>query len=62
MLIGATRCGVKCENTVLLETQGHCGSVRECSADTVTYDTGAQVENVTPVTLGVTFEGEKNFF
>ena len=53
-VIGATRCSVTCENTVLLETQGACGSVRECSADTVTDDTGAQVEDVTPVTLGVT--------
>ena len=45
VLIGATRCGVKCENTVLLEeTQGPCGSVRECSADTITYDTSVRVE------------------
>ena len=57
MLTSATRCSVICENTVLLETQGPCGSVRECSADTVTDDTGALVENVTPVTLGVTFAG-----
>ena len=47
MLIGATPCSVICENTVLLETQGPCGSVRECSADTVTDDTDAQVEDVT---------------
>ena len=47
MLIGATRCDYKCENTVLLETQGPCGSVRKCSADTVTDDTSAQVQNVT---------------
>ena len=47
MLIGATRCGDKCENTVLLETQGPCERVRECSADTVTDDTGAQVKDVT---------------
>ena len=40
-------CSVMCQNTVLLETQGLCGSVRECSADTVTDDTGAQVEDVT---------------
>ena len=59
MLIGATRRSVICENTVLLETQGPCGSVRECSGDTVTYDTCAQVENVTPVSLGVTFAGDK---
>ena len=59
VLIGATRCGVIYENTVLLETQGPCGSVRNCSADTVTYDTSTQVENVTPVTLGVTFAGKK---
>ena len=51
VLIGATRCGVKCENTILLETEGPCGSIRECSADTVTYDTGAQVENVTPIRI-----------
>ena len=45
--IGATRCSVICENTVLLETQGPCESVRKCSsADTVTDDPGARVENV----------------
>ena len=53
MLIGGTRCGDKCENTVLLETQGPCESVCECSADTVTDDTIAQVKDVTPVTLDV---------
>ena len=42
MLIGATRCGVECENTVLLETQGPCESVRECIADTATDDTSAR--------------------
>ena len=47
MLIGTTRCSVICENTVLLETQGPCGSVRECCADTVTDGTGAQVEDDT---------------
>ena len=46
MLIGATRCGDKCGNTVLLETRGPCESVRECSADTVTDDTNAQVKDV----------------
>ena len=63
MLIGATRCGVICENTVLLDTQRPCGSVRECSADTVTDDTRAQVESVTPATLVVTFPSikTKNF-
>ena len=55
VLIGATRCSVICENTVLLETHGPCESVRKCSADTVTDDTSARLENVTPVTLGVTF-------
>ena len=55
MLIGATQCDDKCENTVLLETQLPCGSVRKCGADTVTDDTSAQVKDVTPVTLGVTF-------
>ena len=59
MLIGASRFSVMCENTVLLETQGPCGSVRESSADTVTYDTSAQVENVTPATLGVSFARDK---
>ena len=59
MLIGATRCGVKCENTVLHETQGPCGSVRKCSADTMTDDTGAHVKGVTPVSLGVTLAGKK---
>ena len=43
VLIGATRCGVQCDNTVLLETQGTCGSVHECSADTATGDTSAQM-------------------
>ena len=55
MLIGATRCSVICESTVLLETQRPCESVRKCSADTVTDDTRARVENVTPVTLGFIF-------
>ena len=50
-----------CENTVLLETQGPCGSVRSCGVDTVTDDTGAQVKDVTPEPLGVTFAGEKFF-
>ena len=54
MLIGATRCGVKCENTVLHETQGPCGSVRKRGADSVTDDTRAHVKVVTPVTLDVT--------
>ena len=40
--IGATRCDDKCANTVLLETQRPCGSVRKCSGDTVTHDTIAQ--------------------
>ena len=59
MLIGAIRHCVICENNALLDIQGPCGSVRECSADTVTDDTGAQVDDVTPVTLGVTFAGFK---
>ena len=42
--IGATRCDDKCANTVLLETQGPCGSVRKCSGDTVTHDTCVQVK------------------
>ena len=37
------------------ETEGPCENVLECSADTVTGDMSARVENVTPVTLGVTF-------
>ena len=44
MLIGATPCGDKCENTVLLETQGPCGSVRKCSAGTASDDKSAQVK------------------
>ena len=40
--IGANRCDDKCVNTVLLETEGPCGSVRRCSGDTVTHDTGVQ--------------------
>ena len=59
VLIGATRCSLVCENTVLLATQGPCGSVRRCRGDTVTHDTNVQVNNVTPVTLGVTFGGSK---
>ena len=43
-LIGATRCDDKCANTVLLETQGPCGSVRNCSGDIVTHDTCVQVK------------------
>ena len=42
--IGATRCDDKSANTVLLETQGPCGSVRKCSGDTVTHDTSVQVK------------------
>ena len=57
VLIGATRCSVISENTVLLETQGPCGSVRTCDVETVTGDTSAQVKEVTLVTLGVTFAG-----
>ena len=44
MLIGATLCDDKSENTVLLETQGPCESGRKCGADTVTDDTSAQVK------------------
>ena len=40
--IGETRRGDTCENTVLLETQGPCGSARRCSDDTVTHDTSVQ--------------------
>ena len=36
--IGTTRCDDKCENTVLLETQGPCGR-RKCRDNTVTHDT-----------------------
>ena len=42
--IGATRCDDKCANTVSLETQEPCGSVRKCSGDTVTHDTCVQVK------------------
>ena len=38
----STRCCDKCVNTVLLQTEGPCGSVRKCSAGTVTDDTSAQ--------------------
>ena len=44
MRIGANRYDDKCENTVLLETQRPCGSVRKCSGDTITYDANAQVK------------------
>ena len=40
--VGATRCDDKCVKTVLLETQGPCGSVRRCSDDTETHDTSVQ--------------------
>ena len=40
--IGVTRCDDKCDNTVLLETQGPCGSVRRCNDNTVTHDTSVQ--------------------
>ena len=42
VLIGATRCDDKCENTDLLESQGPCGSVRRCRDDTVTHDANVQ--------------------
>ena len=42
--IGAAQCDDKCENTVLLETQGPCGNARKCSAGRVTDDTIAQVK------------------
>ena len=42
VLIGATRCDDKCENTVLLKTQGPCGSARSCSDDTVTHEKSVQ--------------------
>ena len=35
------RCDDKCENPVLLETQGACGSARRCRDDTATHDTSA---------------------
>ena len=54
VLIGATRCSEICGRTVLLETQGPCGSVRDCRADTVTYDTSAPVgKNVTAAAPGL---------
>ena len=41
--IGATRCDdLFVQNTVLLETQVSCGSVRRCSGDTVTHHTRVQ--------------------
>ena len=45
--IGATRCDDPCENTVLLETQGPCGSARRCRDDTVTHDTKCTSEGFT---------------
>ena len=42
--IGATRCDDTCENTVLLETQGPCGSVRKCGARTATDATSVLVK------------------
>ena len=55
--IGATRCGDKFVNTVLLETQGSFGSVRRCRDVTVTHDTKCTGQSFTPVTLVVTFAG-----
>ena len=57
VLIGATRGRDKCKNTVLLETQTQCESVRECSADMVTDDTSARVEHVTGVLHSLTSSG-----
>ena len=37
--IGAIGCDDTCENTVLLETQGPCGSARRCRDVTATHDT-----------------------
>ena len=54
MRIGATRCDGKCENTVSLETQEPSGRVRRWKDITRHKNTG---ENVTRVTLGVTFAG-----
>ena len=51
MRIGANRCDDKCENTVLLETHGPCGSVRKCSGDTMTDDTSAEVKMSHPYFL-----------
>ena len=45
--IGVTRCGGKCEDTVLLQTQVPCESVRKCSVDTVTDETSARMRSVT---------------
>ena len=42
--IGATRCDDKGANTVFLETQETCGSLRKCSGDLVTHDTSVQVK------------------
>ena len=44
MRVSATRCDDKCVNTIVLETQGPCGSVRKCGADTVTDETSAHVK------------------
>ena len=44
MLIGATRCDDMYENTIFPENQGPFGSVRKCSASTVTDYTSAQVK------------------
>ena len=55
VLIGVTRCGDKREITFLPEIQGQCGSERKCSPGTIKHDTNAQVNDVTPATLRVTF-------
>ena len=46
--IGATRCDdLFVQNTVLLETQGPCGSVRRCRGSTETPHTRVQGRNYT---------------
>ena len=44
MLIGATRCGVKFENTVLLRDTTPSGNERACDAETATDDISEQVK------------------
>ena len=54
-MITANTLSHACTRCLYVKTRRNCGSLRECDIDTVTDDTNAQMENVTPVTLGVTF-------
>ena len=58
-MITANTLSHACTRCLYVKTRRNCGSVRECDIDTVTDHTNAQMENVTPVTLGVTSARDK---